>query len=65
MAAVSDTMPVTLEAAENDPICIGRSAWRSSSARSWRRSMCPSRSSWMVTTSAMDSRQGSSLLWCS
>ena len=31
---VSDTMPVTFEAAENDPIFSGRSAYRSSSSRS-------------------------------
>ena len=58
-------MPVTLEAALNDPSRSGRSAYRSSSARSWAWSMWPSRSSRIVTTSAIDSRQGSSLLWCS
>ena len=65
MAAVSDTIPVTLEAAEKLPIFSGRSAYRSSSSSSWTRSISPSRSSWIVTTSAIDSRHGSSLLWCS
>ena len=58
-------MPVTFEAAENDPISSGRSAYRTSSSRSCARSMWPSRSSRIITTSAMDSRHGSSLLWCS
>ena len=37
MPLVSETMPVTLLAAENEPIFNGRSAYRSSSARrlSW------------------------------
>ena len=64
-ARVSERMPVTLEAAEKDPMRSGRSAWRTSSRSSWARSMRPSASSWMVTTSAMDSRHGSSLEWCS
>ncbi len=55
---VSDTMPVTLLAAENEPILSGRSAYVSSSAASWAWSMCPSASSRMVTTSAIDSRHG-------
>ena len=62
---VSVTIPVTLLAALNEPILSSRSAYRSSSAASWSTSMWPSASSWMVTTSAIDSRQGSSLLWCS
>ena len=62
---VSETMPVTLLAAEKEPILSGRSAYVSSSAASWAWSMCPSASSRMVTTSAIDSRQGSSLEWCS
>ena len=62
---VSVTIPVTLLAALNEPILSERSAYRSSSPRSWSTSMWPSTSSWIVTTSAIDSRQGSSLLWCS
>ena len=58
IARVSETMPVTFDAAENDPIFSGRSAYRSSSSRSWARSMWPSRSSRIVTTSAIDSRHG-------
>ena len=65
MPKVSETMPVTLLAAENEPILSGRSAYFSSSALSWAWSMWPSASSLMVTTSAIDSRQGSSLEWCS
>ncbi len=65
MAAVSVMMPVTLEAAENEPILSGRSAWATSSASSRTRSMWPSASSGIVTTSAIDSRHGSSLEWCS
>ena len=65
MARVSERIPVTFDAAENDPIRSRRSEV-SSSARSRRaRSMRPSASSPIVTTSAMDSRHGSSLLWCS
>ena len=63
--AVSLTMPVTLLAAENEPIRSGRSACAASSASSRSRSMWPSASSGMTTTSAIDSRQGSSLEWCS
>ena len=65
MAHVFDTMPVTFDAAENDPIFSDRSAYVVSSASSRPRSMCPSASSGMVTTSAIDSRHGSSLEWCS
>ena len=61
MARVSVRMPVTFEAAENAPIRKGRSACSTSSVRSVSRSTCPSRSSGMVTTSAIDSRHGSSL----
>ena len=39
IACVSLTIPVTLEAAENDPIFSGRSAYRASSARRRARSM--------------------------
>ena len=63
---MSLTMPVTLLAAENAPILSGRSR-RSARARSasavW--SMWPSASSGIRTTSAIDSRHGSSLEWCS
>ena len=65
MPAVSETMPVTLEAAEKDPIRSGRSAYFSSCTRSSSWSTPPSESSWMVTTSASDSRHGISLEWCS
>ena len=65
MARVSDTIPVTFEAAEKLPIRSGRSAWRPSSSSSWARSTWPSASSRITTTSAIDSRQGSSLEWCS
>ena len=64
-AAVLDTIPVTLEAAENEPMRSGRSAYSSHAARSASRSMCPSASCGMVTTSAIDSRHGISLEWCS
>ena len=59
---VSLTMPVTLLAALNEPITRGRSATRTSSDSRCMRSMCPSAFSWIVTTSAIDSRHGSSLL---
>jgi len=65
MADVFETMPVTLEAAEKLPIRSGRPSYRTSSSASCARSISPSRSSWIVTTSAIDSRHGSSLLWCS
>jgi hypothetical protein len=65
IAAVSVRMPVTLEAAENVPIFSGRSAYFSSWVRSSSRSTPPSMSSWITTTSAIDSRQGISLEWCS
>ena len=56
---------MTLEAAEKLPMRNGRSARQTSAVSSSARSMPPSRSSPMVTTSAIDSRQGSSLEWCS
>ena len=65
IATVFDTIPVTFEAAENDPIRSGRSAYRFSAARSRSRSMWPSASCGIVTTSAIDSRHGISLEWCS
>ena len=65
MVVVSDLMPVTLEAAEKLPMSRGRSAWAISSASRRTVSMCPAASSEMTTTSAIDSRQGSSLEWCS
>ena len=65
IAHESVVMPVTLLAAENEPIFSGRAAWSSRAARRASRSMCPSRSSGITTTSAIDSRHGSSLLWCS
>ena len=65
MARVSDRMPVTFDAAEKLPILSGRSACRTSSASRRARSIRPSASSGIVTTSAIDSRHGSSLLWCS
>ena len=58
IATVFDTMPVTFEAAENDPIRSGRSAYSSNVSRSRSRSMWPSASWGMVTTSAMVSRHG-------
>ena len=58
MARVSDRIPVTFDAAENDPIrtrpVVGRPSARSSIARSIR----PSASSLIVTTSPIDSRHG-------
>jgi hypothetical protein len=36
-ATVSVMMPVTFEAAENEPISVGRSAWRTSSRSRWSR----------------------------
>ena len=65
IATVSETMPVTLEAAENEPIFSGRSAYARSAARSASRSMWPSASCGITTTSAIDSRHGISLEWCS
>jgi hypothetical protein len=65
MARVSETMPVTFEAAEKLPMRSRRPAVRASSSASWPRSMWPSASSRITTTSAIDSRQGSSLEWCS
>ena len=65
ISAVRATIPVTLEAAENEPISSGRSACSSSRSRRSSRSTPPSLSSLMVTTSAIDSRQGISLEWCS
>jgi hypothetical protein len=54
-------MPVTLEAAEKLPIRNGRSAYAISCRSSAARSMYPSASSPIATTSASDSRHGSSL----
>jgi hypothetical protein len=65
MPCVSVMIPVTLEAAENEPIFSGRSWKRMSSASSRALSMWPSRSSGITTTSAIVSRHGSSLEWCS
>ena len=62
---MSVTMPVTLLAALNEAMRSGRSRNSCSFSSRSARSMWPSASSWMVTTSAMDSRHGSSLLWCS
>jgi hypothetical protein len=62
---VSVSAPVTLEAAENEPMRSGRSAWRRSSRSSWAVSARLLASCPMTTTSAIDSRQGSSLEWCS
>jgi hypothetical protein len=58
---VSDRIPVTFEAAENDPIRIGRPSVSRRAASSRARSIRPSASSPIVITSAIDSRQGSSL----
>jgi hypothetical protein len=58
-------MPVTLEAAENDPIRSGRSAVATSASSSAARSTWPSASSGIVITSAIVSRHGSSFEWCS
>jgi hypothetical protein len=65
IAALSETMPVTFEAAENEPILRGRAAYSCRRSRRTEREMWPSRSCGMTTTSAIDSRQGSSLEWCS
>ncbi len=59
------TMPVTLDAAEKEPIFSGRSAYVVSSASRASTSIRPSESSGMTTTSAIVSRQDSSLEWCS
>ena len=64
-ASTSVTIPVTFEAAEKLPIFSGRSAWRRAPARGASRSTPPVASSRIVTTSATDSRQGSSFEWCS
>jgi hypothetical protein len=60
-AEVSEMIPVTLEAAEKLPIRSGRSAYSTSLRSRSARSMWPSASSAISTTSAIDSRQGSSL----
>ncbi len=65
IAQVFEMMPVTLLAAENEPILSGRSWYACSCSSSSARSMCPSQSSPITTTSAIDSRHGSSLEWCS
>ena len=51
--------------AVGQPMRSGRWAWRISCSSSRVRSMWPSVSASMTTTSAIDSRQGSSLEWCS
>jgi hypothetical protein len=58
-------MPVTFDAAENEPILSGRPWCAASCASSSARSMWPSASSPITTTSAIDSRHGSSFEWCS
>ena len=65
MPYVSDTMPVTFDAALNEPIFSGRSANSRNRSRrsSWQTP--PSASSRIVTTSATDSRHGISFEWCS
>ncbi len=65
IARVSDRIPVTFDAAEKEPIRSGRSSVDSSARSSIARSIRPSASSLIVTTSPIDSRHGSSLLWCS
>jgi hypothetical protein len=64
-AATSDSTPVTLDAAEKLPIRSGRSACARSCAASTSRSIRPASSAGIATTSAADSRHGSSLEWCS
>ena len=58
-------IPVTFEAAENEPIFSGRSAYSRRAASSRARSIRPSWSSPIVITSTTDSRHGSSFEWCS
>ena len=58
-------IPVTFEAAEKLPIFTDRSAWRRSSYARWSTSTRPSLSARIGTTSAIDSRHGSSFEWCS
>jgi hypothetical protein len=58
IAALSETMPVTLEAAEKDPIFRGRAAYSCSRSRRTDREMWPSRSCGITTTSAIVSRHG-------
>ena len=65
IAQVFEMMPVTLLAAEKEPILSGRLSCTCSCCSSSARSMCPSQSSPITTTSAIDSRQGSSFEWCS
>jgi hypothetical protein len=65
IARVSLRIPVTFEAAEKLPILSARSSCEASVRSSAARSILPSTSSGIVTRSAIDSRQGSSLLWCS
>ncbi len=62
---VSVTMPVTFDAAENEPMSSGRCWCVRSALSSASTSMWPSASSGICTTSAIDSRHGSSLEWCS
>ncbi len=56
---------MTFEAAENEPIFNGRSAYAASWTRRSSWSTPPSASCRIRTTSAIDSRHGSSLEWCS
>ena len=63
--SVSDRMPVTLLAAENEPIRSGRAAYRRSSSARCEVSMCPWASARIRTTSAIVSRQEISFEWCS
>ena len=60
MTRALERIPVTFEAAEKLPIFSGRAAWRASSRSRCAGSIYPSMSSSIVTTSAIDSRHGSS-----
>jgi hypothetical protein len=65
-AAVSVTMPVTLDAAEKDPIFRGRAAYsRRRFAQTWRTDVPVDVLAGSTTTSAIVSRQETSLEWCS
>ncbi|KJK11545.1 hypothetical protein UB45_13235 [Terrabacter sp. 28] len=63
--SVSVTMPVTLLAAEKEPMSSGRCAYAVRRSRRTSRSTCPSRSCGMTTTSATHSRHMTSFEWCS
>jgi len=65
MAWVSLATPVTLLAGENEPMSSGRAAYLTSFRSGASESMCPSPSWAITTTSATDSRHGSSLQSCS